>query len=616
MAGAAVTALANGVDSGQYIENDIARRRFGFFSGVYSRKNDNIGTIAGAKAFASMSSRGTPTSAMDAAQATMAGASMGIMPGLQNYNTIINSTAGISNIMPGTGLEGGMGAVAALNQGSSVNKLRMLGIQVRDQNGFMRDVEDIARDLWKSLNANKSGRTNISEKDLSFSLQPGNSLDMLLDQYFGTDAVLRQAIVSYLFQFAKNNGAKIGGGYQTEAGKKELLTTGASPGIVENIGRRNKAGQANVNAYTSGGILGIQSANDTISNVTAITTSMMPILESLVTATTFSQTLGSAGNGSGGILIKGAIDTAKGAADISLEAVKAAKYIAIAAAVALGVGSIVRHSTQMTDELWADQIAAGKRTPYDNGPSAFDTANGQLPDPNMRGGYPIPGGTPTATDITNTSPIPPTGSHTGIAPKPVVPKPVVKKPTAYPKVWHEESNTRSLTAKQKWARNFITELGGVATDAHVSAIVNWMQNEDTNGWNNPLATTATIEGVKSTKMNSAGVQAFDTEQQGIDAAVKTLSFKNHGYEDIVSRLKNKDTNEASVWSAIAASDWSGSNYHVQKGFTNYNGATININIPNAANMDPKQLAAAIYEALDDQGQVAHAMDSHTGGGGH
>ena len=184
MGAAAVTALATGIDTEQYITNDIARRRFGFFSGIYSRKNDNIGTIAGMSAFKAMADMGTATSAMDAANAAMAGNSMGLMSGLKNYSTIMRSTAGISNMIPGVGLESGMGAVAALNQGASVNKLRMIGIQVRDAKGFMRDVEDIARDLWNSLNRNKSGRGMITESDLSFSLQPGNSLAMMLDQYF------------------------------------------------------------------------------------------------------------------------------------------------------------------------------------------------------------------------------------------------------------------------------------------------------------------------------------------------------------------------------------------------------------------------------------------------
>lgn len=624
MGGAAVNALVQGVDAENYITNDIARRRFGFFSGVYSRQNDNIGTIAGAKAFASMSSRGTPTSAMDAANAAMAGNSMGLMSGLKNYNTIINSTAGISNVMPGVGLEGGMGAVAALNQGASVNKLRMIGINVRDQNGFMRNVEDIARDLWKSLNASKSGMTKITESDLSFSLQAGNSVAMLLDQYFGTDAVLKQSVISYLFQFAKNNGAKVGGGYQTTAGKKELLTTGANPGITQSIGNRNATGQANINAYTSAGVGGIQTANEIIMGFTKLTTSMMPLLESLVSATTFSTTLGGAGNGAGGILTKGLLDAAKGAADVSLTGIKAIKYVAIAAAAALGLGAIARNGTQQTDEYWADLIAQGKLTPDSSGP-------GYGTDPNWSD-HQGTGGTgrtwlPQADSGTN--PVDPVGGN-GVGPTTTMPKTAAqikadkiaairaKNPNLDAGGWFNKK-AKSSSSKE-WAKKFLASVGATATSANVAAVQEWLQHENTasSGYlgtrNNPLNTKWSMG--KDLGTDFVGMTGYETEEEGIAAASTTLlKGKGHGYENIVAALKNSRSTEEQIWSAIAASDWSGTNYGVagKKGQTSFNGATININIPNAANMDPKQLASEIYKVLNDQSQVDQARDGTSGG---
>jgi hypothetical protein len=634
MAGAALTALTSSIDDQSYVANDIARRRFGFFSGIYSRQNDNIGTIAGAKAFASMSSRGTPISPMDAANASMSGNSMGLMSGLKNYNTIINSTAGISNVLPGVGLEGGMGAVAALNQGASVNKLRMIGINVRDQNGFMRNVEDIARDLWKSLNTSKSGRTNITESDLSFSLQAGNSLAMLLDQYFGTDAVLKQAVVSYLFQFAKNNGAKVGAGYQSEIGKKELLTTGANPGITQSIGNRNTTGQANINAYTSAGVGGIQTANEVIMGFTKLATAMMPVMESLVAATTFSTTLGGAGNGAGGIIIKELIDGAKGAADVSLAGIKAIKQVALVAAVALGVGAIARNGTQQNDEYWADLIANGTLTPNSNGPGYGDPG---YSDRQGTGGTGRPWITvPGASDTGETNDASTGGTSTGGTSTTVTPASTGAKPTAAQIKAARLKKVRAanplldsggwfnMKAKSSnsrdWAKKFLVSGLGISekniTNEHLSAVQEWLQHENTasSNWlgtrNNPLNTKWDMG--KDLGTDYVGMTGYATEEEGITAAATTLLKANpaFGYGSIVSAFKNPKATEEQIWSTIAASSWSGdSHYNSSTGkgnFTKMDGTVININIPNATSMDPKQLADAIYEVIKDRGQVDQA----------
>jgi hypothetical protein len=106
---------------------------------------------------------------------------------------------------------------------------------------------------------------------------------------------------------------------------------------------------------------------------------------------------------------------------------------------------------------------------------------------------------------------------------------------------------------------------------------------------------------------------YATEDQGLDATAKFLtSSTGHGYENIVNLLKSGRATETEIWSAIAASDWSGTNYGVKGGSTSYNGATININIPNAGNMDPVQLANAIRDVLTAEELKNQAQ----GGGGH
>jgi hypothetical protein len=579
MAGAALTALATGVDGEQYITNDIARRRFGFYSGVYSRNNDNIGTIAGMKAFASMSSRGTPTSAMDAANATMAGNSMGLMSGLKNYNTIINSTAGISNVMPGVGLEGGMNALSALNQGSSINKLRMIGINVRDQNGFMRNVEDIARDLWRSLNGSKSGTAKITEADLSYSLQAGNSVAMLLDQYFGTDAVLKQSVISYLFQFAKNNGAKVGGGYQTTEGKKELLTTGANPGITQSIGMRNAAGSANVSAYTSAGIVGIQAANDLIMNLTSLTTKLMPAFEGIVTIATNAQTLAGASNGTGSVIMKGAIDAAKDplqtAADLARAGLKTPEGIAIAGAIWSSVIAN-RNFTQQTDERQADLIAAGKASPN-------DTYTSSGTDPRIRKAKAKDKALYQDTiDWWNSTHPKFTADSGGYAN-------------------YDISKTETSTG---WAKKLLQRLKAPASKANIAALNEWMQHENTSGSgylgtrNNPLNMLGDPGTGTGLGKDASGAQVFATEDQGLDATATQLAMgKSQGYQNIVSLLQSGRATETELWSAIAGSKWDEARYGAGSGKMNYNNMNVTINIPNAKNMDPVELANAIREVL-------------------
>jgi hypothetical protein len=302
MAGTAFAAINTAVNTDDIIANQRSRTRFGFFNG-------QGGVNSGATAFQNLQNMGTANSSLDAAAASMAGNSVGLMAGLSNYGTIQKSTAGISNLLPGIGLEASMGATAALNQGSSVNKLRMIGINVRDQNGYMRDVEAIARDLWKMINGSKTGGSRkISVQDLSFSLQSGNSLDMLLNQYFGTDQVLRQAIISYLYQFAQESGAPVGG-YSSEAGKNALSATGASNELTRSYSKRYAAEYGLTNAITTAGASGIEQGNTIIAKATNYMISkQLNVVNGLVETMTTAETLAGALNGAFGMLLGGAAE--------------------------------------------------------------------------------------------------------------------------------------------------------------------------------------------------------------------------------------------------------------------------------------------------------------------
>lgn len=269
----------------QFIENSMALSRGGFF-GARGLNQTLQRTMYG----------GTAIDPMDAARMSMAGNSMGMMTGLANYSTITGSAATFSNLVAGAGLEGGMRATTALNQAGSVNRLRMLGINVRDANtGLMRGFEDIANDLWKVLNNQKSGAGKITKQDLSLSLMPGNALDSLLNQYFGNDPVLRQGVVTALFQ--KAGGAGIS--------QQELKASGALPEVAYEFGQRDAASYRAIDAYTKPAIEGINEANRLLKTASEKFADAADELSGIVKQIAKINTLMGGGNGGMGTLFGG-----------------------------------------------------------------------------------------------------------------------------------------------------------------------------------------------------------------------------------------------------------------------------------------------------------------------
>lgn len=269
----------------QAFEQDLLRSRFGFFGGA----NANATQMQ-------MARQGTTTDPLDAARASMIGATQGLMPGLKNFSSVAQSAATVSNLMPGVGVSGGMQAMAALNQGRNVNMLRMIGVNVRGSDGLQRSFEDIANDLWKNINAQKTGTSKISKEDLSMSLQPGNALASMMDQYFGNDPVLRQGVISALYQ-------KAGGGTFT---KDSVTQSGATTSAVNSQSDRNAA-SLNVNQALAPSILtGFEKANEMLAaasnNLADAARSAGIIGDTIRAAATgkgFIDTVATSGNGAG-----------------------------------------------------------------------------------------------------------------------------------------------------------------------------------------------------------------------------------------------------------------------------------------------------------------------------
>ncbi|CAB4129468.1 hypothetical protein UFOVP115_23 [uncultured Caudovirales phage] len=535
MAGTTLAAIATASTPADYITNDISRRRFGFFSGA--------GSSSGVAAFNSMNKMGSANSPLDAAAAAGAGNSMGLTAGLMNYSTVMKSAAGISNMTPGIGLENAMGATAALNQGSSVNKLRMIGINVRDQNGYMRDVESIARDLWKSINISKQGKSSISESDLSYSLQSGNSLDMLLNQYFGSDQVLRQGVISYLFQFVKEKGIPQAGGYTSAAGKNMLQATGALPEIQRSISDRNNAEYGAINAFTSAGITGIEQGNSVVSGIANMlnTKEMVAAASGFVTTFTQLDQIAGAANGSLGMLVGGLIQGIDKLKNIGL-------WVTGLDAAANSLGPVNKYIN--------DAVGTG---------ADFSTIQG-------------------ITDFVTGAAAPGGGNP--------------KTKTA-PKAYSVTKGTSNATkARSTWAVKALTAMGAPLTADNIAALSAWETRENTGAKNNPLATTQSLPGVKRNNFNSAGVQNYGTDIQGIQAFIATLNNGASGYDQILKDLYSGTATQDTILTDVEKSAWSGASH--------YGHTFVSVNLPNVHDVADQAVIdkiKAIFTKINDSKHV-------------
>jgi hypothetical protein len=487
-------AAGQAIDVTNYVTNEVSRRRFGFFSG-------NPGTGKGSAAFQSLMDTGTATSSLDAADAAMAGVSNGIMPGLSNYKTVMGSVAGISNMLPGAGLTASMGAVGALNQASSVNKLRMIGIQVRDRNGLMNGVEKIAKDLWDMLNRSKTGGAKITAQDLSYSLQSGMSLDSLLNQYFSGDPVLRDAIIAYLYQFASGHTATKGG----------LLATGANPSISQSVSKRNAAAYGAENAVTSAGITGIEWANTQVTNIANEIKNanefVSIVRDNAVTAAAALEVITGAGNGAVGTLM----GTALSAGKLALQSLVLGST-SIVGNIAAGPGRLAALAGHLGKIKNLGGIIGGTIALLSGGDDSSANAN--------------PNGN-SATD--------PSGLvNEGVNPVGFV---------------------QQTGSQLSWASKILKGIGAPVTENNLRAMVSWMHAESSaannyQGWNNPLNTTNTEPG--SISKNNVGVQQFVNEASGIKATLETLDLPY--YKAIVEDFKNNSPVSETL-REITASKW-------------------------------------------------------------
>jgi len=241
--GAAIGAMSFLPTSQEAVMTQQLADRIKFYSG--NQQSFGTNQKVGYNMQQRFSAAGSALNPMDAGAAINAGVGMGLLPGLSNYNTgantdttrysgVLGGAALASNLNPGIGLQGGMAAMGSLNQAQNVNMLRMLGVQVRNSSGTgMNDLPSIIEQIYKLLSQGKS----ITVKDIAVSMQPGNALDSLLNQYFGGDQNLKQVVLSGLVQMANNGGTSL----RTSGTKEMLAKSGGLTGAVTSTGNRSTA---------------------------------------------------------------------------------------------------------------------------------------------------------------------------------------------------------------------------------------------------------------------------------------------------------------------------------------------------------------------------------------
>ena len=232
----------------QSVEYEYNRNRAAFagFGGEGSRdsQENNVRNMA-----TDLGKKGVQTSATDVVEALNSSRSLGT-----NITGIGNSLALASNLTPGIGFGGAASALTGLNAARNVNYLKVIGVNVRDAaTGTMRDLKLIVEDLWSTLNKQKRGGSAITKKDLHMSLQPGNALDSLLEQYFGNDPMTRKIIEDGLF--AKASGV-------VDLGSQEQLSAaGVIPDGIKSKAKRDASASNLLGQFTDSIVQGFETAN-------------------------------------------------------------------------------------------------------------------------------------------------------------------------------------------------------------------------------------------------------------------------------------------------------------------------------------------------------------------
>ena len=308
---------------GESVEAQLLMSRTGYFTGQGYDKTNALQ--------AQLAKQGTVNNKMDVMRGLSAAQGAGITgPNVVAANgsmsSVASGVASASNLVPGMGFEGTMRAYASMQQGRNVNMLRGIGIQLRDDQGNLKPPDQIIDDIWKKIcrdyaAAYGSGK-KPSKQEVQIGLQPGNSMDSMLDMYFGNDPMAKQLVANGLLYKAETGGGAIS--------KSKLTELGATTEATNAFSNRNAAGAKQTGKTAKSGAEGYsQAANQLAAISTSLTDNFLPALEKATKLNAYFLTMLGAANDVGE---KGLVALAAAGGPV------AAAATAILAGAGLGVG--------------------------------------------------------------------------------------------------------------------------------------------------------------------------------------------------------------------------------------------------------------------------------------
>lgn len=248
-----------------------------------------------------MALSGTVIDKMDTMRALAAAQSMGITgPNITQagggMGSVAMGAAYASNLVPGMTVEGTMRAYGSMQKARNVNMLRGIGINIRDEQGNMKPPNEVIDDLWTKITRDYSrayGKNAYpSEREVLIGLQPGNSMDSMLEMYFGNDPMAKQMVANGLIYKAKTKGAKI------DEGTKGLMTEmGGTTAATNAFSKRQATAAVGQGMVASYGAQGFENAAQILTKLGEIMNMLGPALGSAVYASNFAETMAGAGGG-------------------------------------------------------------------------------------------------------------------------------------------------------------------------------------------------------------------------------------------------------------------------------------------------------------------------------
>lgn len=209
-----------------------------------------------------------------------------------------------SNLVPGLTGEGAMRVAGSIQSGRNVNMLRAVGIQIRDQNGNLKPTDQIIEDLWAKICKDFAGAYGAGKKptidQMQISFQQGNSMDMMLQNLFGTDPLVYETIKNGLLFKAKTQGMSAA---DQVINKANLTAQDFTTAAVNANSKNNAQGTIGLNYTANVGSASFAAAKGILTDAgAAANMTGAPLLLNSLAA--FVQTMGAGGNGVGNKLMQ------------------------------------------------------------------------------------------------------------------------------------------------------------------------------------------------------------------------------------------------------------------------------------------------------------------------